>query len=192
MGKIETRRKILEGAFECFSASDFHDVKIIDIARQAGVGKGTVYEYFESKEVLYQQLFEYILDTYLQQMREATVLEIPVKERLIAIYETQIRLSEEMRARVKGLRLMEKIWSLKKDRPFQDIGESIMELFGQLIEKGIEDGSIRKDVPKQELQRLLAIGLPVLCHGPFEEDMDPRGRATQYVEMLFAGIGAGN
>ncbi len=179
----------MEGAFECFSTSDFHDVKMIDIARQAGVGKGTVYEYFESKDVLYRQLFDYILETYLQQMREATVLDIPVKERIIALYETQIRLSMEMRARVKGLRLMEKIWSLKRDRPFQDIGESIMELFQQLIDKGIEEGSIKKDVPKQELQRLLAIGLPVLCHGPFEEDMDPHGRAGQYVEMLFDGIG---
>ncbi|QRN86791.1 TetR/AcrR family transcriptional regulator [Clostridia bacterium] len=189
MGRIETRKKILEGAFECFSTSDFHDVKMIEIARQAGVGKGTVYEYFESKEELYYQLFNFMLETYLQEMEDVAALKIPVKERIVALYEKQIRFSEEMRDTGKGMRMMEQMWIMKRDRPFKNIGESIMALFKKLIELGVKEGSIRENMPMQEMQMMLVIGLPALCHTPFDEKMDPHGRASRYVEMIFDGIG---
>lgn len=46
---------IVEAALELFKEKGFAAVRIADIARQAGVGKGTVYEYFSSKEELLQR-----------------------------------------------------------------------------------------------------------------------------------------
>ncbi len=47
----EKELKIYNGvALLLNSGKDFHDIKISDIAAIAGIGKGTVYEYFESKQ----------------------------------------------------------------------------------------------------------------------------------------------
>ncbi len=48
-----TRQAILQCACEIFSERDFHEVLTDDIAERLGMGKGTIYRYFASKEDLY-------------------------------------------------------------------------------------------------------------------------------------------
>jgi TetR/AcrR family fatty acid metabolism transcriptional regulator len=49
----QTRLAIVNGAAEVFSQHDFHEVLTDDIAHRLGIGKGTIYRYFRSKEELY-------------------------------------------------------------------------------------------------------------------------------------------
>src|SRR5215510_15009896 len=49
----ETRAAIVRCATEVFSEREFHEVLTDDIAQQLGIGKGTIYRYFRSKEELY-------------------------------------------------------------------------------------------------------------------------------------------
>ena len=57
-GPAETdkRRQILDGAREVFLASGFDGASMGAIAKAAGVSKGTLYVYFESKESLFEAL----------------------------------------------------------------------------------------------------------------------------------------
>jgi len=49
----EKLEEILDAAFQVFAAKDFHEVLIDEIAETGGIGKGTVYRYFRTKEDLY-------------------------------------------------------------------------------------------------------------------------------------------
>jgi TetR/AcrR family fatty acid metabolism transcriptional regulator len=53
---------IFHAAWELFSEKGFHDTKISEIAKKAGIGKGTVYEYFKSKEELVQKMIIFNLE----------------------------------------------------------------------------------------------------------------------------------
>jgi AcrR family transcriptional regulator len=64
MPRVKTtskRQEILEAASRIFAEKEFHQVLIDDVAARAGVGKGTVYRYFRTKEELY---FETILQAF--------------------------------------------------------------------------------------------------------------------------------
>jgi AcrR family transcriptional regulator len=50
------RRQIVQGAREIFLAKGFDAASMSDIARSAGVSKGTLYVYFENKEQLFQAI----------------------------------------------------------------------------------------------------------------------------------------
>src|SRR6201992_4190998 len=50
------RRQILDGARRVFLADGFDGASMNDIARVAGVSKGTLYVYFNSKEALFTAL----------------------------------------------------------------------------------------------------------------------------------------
>jgi AcrR family transcriptional regulator len=50
------RELILDTAFALILENGYSNTKIIDIANTAGIGKGTVYEYFESKEAILLEL----------------------------------------------------------------------------------------------------------------------------------------
>jgi AcrR family transcriptional regulator len=56
MPRVKTDEKleeILEASSRVFSEKDFHEVLIDEIAEVGGIGKGTVYRYFRTKEDLY-------------------------------------------------------------------------------------------------------------------------------------------
>lgn len=58
VGEVEPakRRQIMDGARRVFLADGFDGASMNDIARVAGVSKGTLYVYFESKESLFEAL----------------------------------------------------------------------------------------------------------------------------------------
>src|SRR4051812_13949270 len=49
---------MLEAAARLFGSNRFHEVRMEDVAAEAGVGKGTIYRYFDDKDELYLTLLE--------------------------------------------------------------------------------------------------------------------------------------
>src|SRR6202011_5302498 len=54
---VRNRARLLEVAYETFAAEGL-SVPIAEIARRAGVGAGTVYRHFPTKEALFQAVIE--------------------------------------------------------------------------------------------------------------------------------------
>lgn len=61
----KSRAKITAAALELFAENGYHATSIAKIASKAGVSKGLIYNYFESKEDLLSALFEHIYDSVL-------------------------------------------------------------------------------------------------------------------------------
>lgn len=55
--KASRKERLMEAALMLFSESGFHAVAVPAIAKQAGISTGLVYTYFESKEILVNELF---------------------------------------------------------------------------------------------------------------------------------------
>lgn len=51
-----TRRKIVDAALDLFANEGYHSTSISQIAKSAGVSKGLMYNYFESKEMLLREI----------------------------------------------------------------------------------------------------------------------------------------
>lgn len=52
--KEEKKKQILEASIRIFAEKGLNNTKIADIARAADIGKGTVYEYFSSKDEIFR------------------------------------------------------------------------------------------------------------------------------------------
>ena len=59
--KERKRSEILEAAMLVFARKGFHRSKMEEVAAAAKIGKGTIYEYFDSKHQLLQALHGYML-----------------------------------------------------------------------------------------------------------------------------------
>ena len=59
--KERKRAEILEAAMAVFASKGFHRAKMEEVAAAAGIGKGTIYEYFTSKPQLLQSLHGHML-----------------------------------------------------------------------------------------------------------------------------------
>lgn len=58
VNKQEKRARLVQAAIPVFAKSTFREAKMNDVAISADVGKGTLYEYFESKDELFLEIFK--------------------------------------------------------------------------------------------------------------------------------------
>ena len=70
--KTEKQELILQAAMEIFSKNGFHEALVDDIANLAGVGKGTVYRNFPSKQELFLALIEWGLNSLKEEITTKT------------------------------------------------------------------------------------------------------------------------
>src|SRR6187549_3730549 len=71
------RETILSAALEEFSARGFAAARLDDVARRAGVAKGTIYLYFRDKETLFQELVRAELSPMVGTIETAQLTDLP-------------------------------------------------------------------------------------------------------------------
>ena len=64
------REKILDAAAELFSHKSYHEVMMEDVAKLTDVAKGTVYNYFTSKEELYFSIMKIRMEKLINSVKE--------------------------------------------------------------------------------------------------------------------------
>jgi AcrR family transcriptional regulator len=62
--QLEKRSSILEAAISVFSREGYPNARMQEIATKAGIGKGTIYQYFKGKKHLFQQVVKEGIDQY--------------------------------------------------------------------------------------------------------------------------------
>ena len=95
--KDRKRREILEAAMRVFARQGYHRAKMEAVAEEAGIGKGTVYEYFKSKTDLFLALHDHMLaELKAFYMKELKGIQQPAAmlERFIAVAFQTFRLWE--------------------------------------------------------------------------------------------------
>ncbi|WP_165445413.1 TetR/AcrR family transcriptional regulator [Bacilliculturomica massiliensis] len=96
MARSEKRERILEAAFHLFMTKGLSDTKMIDIAVEAGVGKGTIYEYFSSKDELFEILFERKVISLYKGLEDVLRTQTTAKGKLTAYLSFDTGLAEKL------------------------------------------------------------------------------------------------
>ena len=91
MSKIDKRDEILRAALELIAENGFHGAPMALIAEQAGVGAGTIYRYFENKDVLITELFREIETRIYPFIMEGYALDKPFSERFLLLCSATLR-----------------------------------------------------------------------------------------------------
>jgi AcrR family transcriptional regulator len=90
-----TRQRIMRVAASEFARLGFDQANINVIAEQAGIGKGTIYLYFENKRDLFLEMLRFIAQAQLTVIRAALAPEGSIRERLERLFRAFTHLAEE-------------------------------------------------------------------------------------------------
>jgi TetR/AcrR family transcriptional regulator, fatty acid metabolism regulator protein len=93
--RVATRRRIMREAASEFARLGFDQTNINTIAEQAGIGKGTIYLYFENKRELFIEMLRYIAQAQLASIRVAIATEGTLQQRLERLFRAFAHLAEE-------------------------------------------------------------------------------------------------
>jgi AcrR family transcriptional regulator len=79
------RDDIIRVALELFAERGFHGTPMAMIAEKAGVGAGTIYRYFENKDLLVNELFGDVERKFMAAIQDGYDPDKPMRERFIHI-----------------------------------------------------------------------------------------------------------
>jgi AcrR family transcriptional regulator len=94
---LEKRQQIINATFTLINQKQgIQSLKIEDIAREANVGKTTIFKYFGNKETLIHETFAVFIDQIRQQAHTEMEKNLPFEETLIALSQNKMRAINQM------------------------------------------------------------------------------------------------
>jgi AcrR family transcriptional regulator len=184
------REAILAAALDEFSVRGFEAARLDDVAKRAGVAKGTIYLYFRDKESLFQELIRTMLTPLvgtIEAMGEADWPASVLADRIVDLFVREVY--ETRRKDV--IRLM-----ISEGRRFPKLAEFYYrEVLSHIIaamRAVLRRAAARGEVPQGLVdfpQIIAAPGLvAIIWSGLFErfEPLDVRAMMKTHVELLFA------
>jgi AcrR family transcriptional regulator len=91
MEKPEKRDEIVRASLSLIAEKGFHGAPIAMIAEKAGVGAGTIYRYFENKDVLITELYRELEERISSVLMEGYDLNMPYRERFLHLGTTLVQ-----------------------------------------------------------------------------------------------------
>lgn len=84
--KLEKRKAIAKSTCDLFVRKGFVNISVSEIAQVAGIGKGTVYEYFSNKEDIIFELMSCLQEDYDPKLHENLEKSTTAKEKLTHLF----------------------------------------------------------------------------------------------------------
>jgi AcrR family transcriptional regulator len=187
--KGERRDAILAAALDEFSAQGFAAARLDDVARRAGVAKGTIYLYFRDKESLFQELVRSLLTPVVGSVEALRDANIPIRmlaDRLVDLFVDEIfgtRRRDVIRLMITEGRRFPKLAEFYH----REVLSRIMTAMRTLLARAAERGEV-PDTLVQFPQLLAAPGIvAVVWTGLFDkyEPLDVRAMMKAHVELIF-------
>ncbi len=158
--KDQRPKEIIEAAFEAFSERGFAATRLEDVAALAGVTKGTIYVYFETKEKLFEAMIRYYSSRMLADADAMLAAEQgSCRERLEAFLSFIYLRCARNRA---GREIIRFIVTESKSFPRlvedndRDFVAPTMLLVGDLLGAGAAKGEFRQNVTRETAEIVLA------------------------------------
>ena len=193
--KKEKKALIIEAAAQVFARRGFSGTPMADIAVEAGIGKGTLYEYFNSKEDLFFAVFEWFVQaTEAEAKVSISALGGSASERLDALSDSLMSSWAQMEDMYS---LVMEFWSASASskmrerfkQAFKNGYSDFRQIVSALIREGIQGGEFRPEVDAESVAAAL-VGTwdALLLQAWFDEDFDPQTTARRFMAVLISGL----
>ena len=186
---VEKRNAILAEATRVFAHEGYRNADVQVIADAAGVGKGTVYRYFGSKE----ELFWAVTMNVTQQL----------EQRLLAISEQPLDCIEMLRRMAAAYAklfednpdyleiLVQERAQFRGSAPQSHVEyhSRLIDRFAEVVQRGIDADQVRPVDPRKTIVSLGGVLYGSVAHACFDSIGMSLGEAAEHaVELLLAGI----
>jgi len=144
--KKETRQAIMQAAVTLFSEKGFEKTSIEELAKAAGIGKGTIYGYFQTKSDILHAFCEDELESLHEELTTNADREIPILQQMVSIYMSEFRQITQNR---EFARLFMQQTAFPRDIDLEKHlanEDNYFKLLFPLLEKAQERGELRRDV----------------------------------------------
>jgi AcrR family transcriptional regulator len=186
--RAHTRAALLESAAVALSRDGYGNLKLADVAAQAGYTRGAIYHLFEDKEALALAVVAWVDETWQQQVGDSVDPQDEPLEVLVALARGHIVYCRDGRARV----LMTlRVEFAEREHPVGEavwsVAASLRKRVEQLVARGRRAGSIPPGPPARIMAAAYLSALEGLAIGVAGRTPQDESLAERVVRGLFMG-----
>ncbi|SNS79708.1 transcriptional regulator, TetR family [Anaerovirgula multivorans] len=190
MAEITSKRDlIIQAAIQVFARSGFYKAKVGDIAETAGVGKGTIYEYFNSKDHLFEEMVHFSLDTYITSIKNVLFQNITTESKLREFFLLIIRFTQK---HMDIMRIFsQEAWRSDNNIVYlmMDAKKQIVTLVEEVLTEAVNKGEFRPiDEKIAAIIFLGGINYMVMYHVSLHDDHITEEQINQYIDLFIKGL----
>jgi TetR/AcrR family fatty acid metabolism transcriptional regulator len=186
--RSETRELILDAVDTLFGRSGYARMTIEDVAREAGIGKGSIYLHFASKEDLALSSIDRLIQRLLDRLQGLAGSDRPAPERLARMLETRVLYrfdnvnqdSQSLDAMLSGIRTA---FLARREGWF----EAEAELFTTVLADGAASGELDVEDPGATARLLLTATNSLLPYSLSKLELGRRSLIAERIGRL-AGL----
>ena len=189
------RSNILAAAAQVFADKGYAATRIIEVARAAQVGKGTIYEYSPSKEALFFAVFEEMMGGAADAVAQAT-------ETLTGDFPTRmLRLSDHIISTwleaLHTYALVMEFWSATASSPgrdrfkasFRQGYQGLRTVVGELIRRGQTSGEVTSDCDVEAVaSALIGTWDALLLQAWLDPEFDALATSRAFMPVVLRGL----
>lgn len=184
------KNEILDQAENLFAIKGYEQATVSDILDAVGIGKGTFYYHFVSKEDVLDAIIRRRCDESVA--RAALVAAKPdlrADEKLLRVMLAQQSGNQVETGMVEVLH--EPCNAQMHQKTLLLVLEKLTPVLCEVIEQGIHEGLFTVDYPRETIEFLLAAGVTVFDHGYFSWSQEEASRKAQaFIRMMERTLGA--
>ena len=189
VNKEEKRRNIACSCKEILLEHGIKNLTISQIAKTAGVGKGTIYEYFENKEDIVFEIITAFIAEHEKKLYEITDQNISIKDKLFHFF-YMIHGDENSHKQLNIYREFLAIAMTNGTEEMVDFNikcrEKFTDILAQIVKEGIGKGEIRTEA--QELVSALLTFKLGLVIEMSTAGLDPKDEISRFLNAFFKVI----
>ena len=158
MEKNQKRQDILQAAMALFMDKGFQNTKMEDIAIDAGVGKGTLYEYFENKQDIFDEACIEYVNVIIDNIRYVSNMDDTFNNKLLILFNGKLKMESDFDDMSIDNILSSK--NIISEETIKKIILKISEMYGlicDIIDQGKEEGVVKKSI-KSEITACMIMG----------------------------------
>jgi AcrR family transcriptional regulator len=149
--KNEREKEIVKAAYEIFQINGYHNAKMKTIADEAGIGKGTLYEYFKSKKELFETSMIFSMEKGFEGIKEVLNLDLGFREKVIEYFKYKKNYMKNQNTIFESFFSNRELISDKvRDTFFCSMNSHYYDIM-VIVEEGIKEGVVREDADKDIL-----------------------------------------
>ena len=194
--RAEKKERIILAAMVLFAKKGFAGTSVADIAKEAGIGKGTTYEYFKGKDDLFFATFKKFLE-YSESAANITLSNLAAKSTVQKIEAFSNSVLNSIKEAEKFYPLTLEFWAASGSskykneikKLFKDFYRRVGSIFADIIKQGIEIEEFDADLDIDAFVPAIVgawdmIGLQAWFDDEFDMDRTMKG----FTDLIIRGL----
>jgi len=189
--KSDKYEQILEAAIRVFARQGYYNSTISQVAREAGVGDGTIYLYFKNKDDILDNFFSYKTTQIFSQFKEEVDCCDNALDKLCQLVTCHLKEFEQNRDLAVVYEVETRMRRHLSDEKIKEMSRMYFDLVAEIVDQGQAEGTIRKNIPIHLVKQYLIGAVDEVITTWLYSSRDYRliAMAEPLVDLIINGIG---